>query len=36
LNDWWREAVLIAVLPAIGAAHLVFIARRPADDLTAG
>jgi len=27
--QWWREAFLIALLPAIGAAHLAFVGRQP-------
>jgi len=28
-TQWWREAFLIALLPAIGAAHLAFVSRQP-------
>jgi hypothetical protein len=35
VNEWWREFVLIALLPAIGSAHLIFIASRSANKLTA-
>ena len=28
--DWWESFVLIALLPAMGIAHLIFLARRPA------
>jgi hypothetical protein len=27
--DWWREFVLIALLPALAAAHLIYLARSP-------
>jgi len=33
IDEWWRELVLIALLPIIGAAHLTFIARRSANRL---
>lgn len=29
IGEWWREYVLIALLPAVGAAHLVLIGTRP-------
>ena len=28
--DWWESFVLIALLPALGSAHLIFLTRRPA------
>lgn len=28
--DWWESFVLIALLPVLGTAHLIFLARRPA------
>jgi hypothetical protein len=29
VGEWWRDLVLIAVLPALGVAHLVYMATRP-------
>jgi hypothetical protein len=28
IDDWWRNAVLIAFLPVVGAAHLVYLGRQ--------
>jgi len=34
IGEWWREFVLIALLPAVGSAHLIFIANRSSSRLT--
>lgn len=33
--DWWQSFVLIAVLPVLGIAHLLYLARRPAGSVAA-
>ena len=33
LSEWWRESFLIALLPAIGTAHLVFLSRQAPNQL---
>jgi hypothetical protein len=33
IGDWWRESILIALLPAAGTAHLALLARRSAEQV---
>jgi hypothetical protein len=36
VTEWWREFILIAVLPAVGSAHLIFIARARSQERAVG